>query len=169
MNLLFRDLRSLVLRAPSRRHCWVQVWLAIVCCVAGTADRGADLPAAGSAPNMAESAVNPDYVIGPGDTVQELVWRNPDLTSQVPVRPGAARFPRRWWKRRPGCCRQDHLGPGARHGATAGKIVRSPNVNVIVVNAVSSMSQVTVVATPGPRCRFARGCTSWMPSSRSAG
>ena len=149
MNLLFRDLGSLVLRAPSRRHCWVQVWLAIVCCVAGTASRGADLPAAGSAPNMAESAVNPDYVIGPGDTVQVFVWRNPDLTSQVPVRPdGKISTP----------LVEDMVAVGKTTSVLARdieqrlqKYVRSPNVNVIVVNAVSSMSQVTVVgavATP---------------------
>jgi polysaccharide export outer membrane protein len=29
----------------------------------------------------------PDYVIGPGDTVQIFVWRNPELTVTVPVRP----------------------------------------------------------------------------------
>lgn len=29
----------------------------------------------------------PDYVIGPGDNVQIFVWRNPELTVTVPVRP----------------------------------------------------------------------------------
>lgn len=28
-----------------------------------------------------------DYVIGPGDNIQVFVWRNPDLTTTVPVRP----------------------------------------------------------------------------------
>lgn len=35
----------------------------------------------------AASAVDPQYVIGPGDTVQVFVWRNPELTVTVPVRP----------------------------------------------------------------------------------
>jgi polysaccharide export outer membrane protein len=29
----------------------------------------------------------PDYIIGPGDSVNIFVWRNPELTSTVPVRP----------------------------------------------------------------------------------
>src|SRR4051812_25166161 len=29
----------------------------------------------------------PDYIIGPGDTIQVFVWRNPELTVNVPVRP----------------------------------------------------------------------------------
>ena len=28
-----------------------------------------------------------DYVIGPGDTLQVFVWRNPELTASIPVRP----------------------------------------------------------------------------------
>jgi polysaccharide export outer membrane protein len=149
MNLLFRDLRSLVLRALSRMHCWVQVSLAIACCVFGSVSRGADLPAAGAEPRLAESAVNPDYVIGPGDALQVFVWRNPDLTTQVPVRPdGKISTP----------LVEDMVAVGKTTSILARdieqrlqKYVRSPNVNVIVVNAVSSMSQVTVVgavATP---------------------
>jgi polysaccharide export outer membrane protein len=29
----------------------------------------------------------PDYLIGPGDALQIFVWRNPELTTTVPVRP----------------------------------------------------------------------------------
>lgn len=29
----------------------------------------------------------PDYLIGPGDSVQIFVWRNPELSATVPVRP----------------------------------------------------------------------------------
>ena len=41
-------------------------------------------PAAPAAP--AGVVVSPDYVIGPGDTLQVFVWRNPEF-SAVPVRP----------------------------------------------------------------------------------
>ena len=34
-----------------------------------------------------KSSVEYDYVIGPGDQLQIFVWRNPDLTVSVPVRP----------------------------------------------------------------------------------
>jgi polysaccharide export outer membrane protein len=30
---------------------------------------------------------NPDYLIGPGDTVNIIVWRNPEVSMAVPVRP----------------------------------------------------------------------------------
>jgi polysaccharide export outer membrane protein len=39
--------------------------------------------------NMAalESAATPDYLIGPGDSVNIIVWRNPEVSMSVPVRP----------------------------------------------------------------------------------
>jgi polysaccharide export outer membrane protein len=30
---------------------------------------------------------NPDYLIGPGDTINIMVWRNPEVSMAVPVRP----------------------------------------------------------------------------------
>jgi polysaccharide export outer membrane protein len=39
---------------------------------------------AGGAPSATKT---PDYIIGPGDNVNIFVWRNPELTSTVPVRP----------------------------------------------------------------------------------
>jgi polysaccharide export outer membrane protein len=39
-------------------------------------------------PAPAEAAVAaPDYLIGPGDTVNIIVWRNPEVSMSVPVRP----------------------------------------------------------------------------------
>ncbi|HHQ41834.1 MAG TPA: sugar ABC transporter substrate-binding protein [Chromatiales bacterium] len=32
-------------------------------------------------------APGPNYIIGPGDTVNVFVWRNPELSATVPVRP----------------------------------------------------------------------------------
>jgi polysaccharide export outer membrane protein len=48
--------------------------------------------AAGTAPEAAAAAPPSDpssdsYQIGPGDELNIFVWRNPDLTSKVPVRP----------------------------------------------------------------------------------
>ena len=34
-----------------------------------------------------ESDVNPDYLIGPGDNVNIFIWRQPELSATVPVRP----------------------------------------------------------------------------------
>ena len=41
------------------------------------------------APAMApgEQAATPDYLIGPGDQVEIFVWRNPELSLTLPVRP----------------------------------------------------------------------------------
>ena len=42
----------------------------------------------GVAPNCPEPAKgSTDYVIGAGDSLEIFVWRNPDLTTKVPVRP----------------------------------------------------------------------------------
>lgn len=54
---------------------------AVALVMAGCASRGAPPPVS-AAP--AETA---GYQIGPGDTLQIFVWRNPDLSTSVPVRP----------------------------------------------------------------------------------
>lgn len=38
-----------------------------------------------SPPNVSGSS--PDYIIGPGDGLQIFVWRNPEVSTSVPVRP----------------------------------------------------------------------------------
>jgi len=43
--------------------------------------------AAQSEPTAPPQPSTQNYVIGPGDTLQVFVWRNPDLTVSVPVRP----------------------------------------------------------------------------------
>lgn len=39
------------------------------------------------APDVPDATERPTYVIGPGDALQIYVWRNPDLSAGVPVRP----------------------------------------------------------------------------------
>lgn len=43
-----------------------------------------NLPAAEPNPPLVKT---PDYLIGPGDTMQVFVWRNPELSITLPVRP----------------------------------------------------------------------------------
>ncbi|GAB3461318.1 polysaccharide export protein [Massilia terrae] len=47
---------------------------------------GCATPQFPAAENQAVSA-NPDYLIGPGDSVNIVVWRNPEVSMAVPVRP----------------------------------------------------------------------------------
>ncbi len=45
------------------------------------------LPGGATEETVATTAANPDYLIGPGDTLQVFVWRSPELSVTVPVRP----------------------------------------------------------------------------------
>jgi polysaccharide export outer membrane protein len=91
----------------------------------------------------AKSSVGSDYVIGPGDTVQVFVWRNPELTTTVPVRPdGKVSTP----------LVEDMTAVGKTPTELARDIekvlseyVRSPQVNVIVTQPASAFSQVKVI------------------------
>ena len=109
------------------------------------------VPAAGAPPAVpaAAATVSPDYQIGPGDNLQIYVWQNPDLSVTVPVRQdGRVSTP----------LVEDMLAAGKTASQLARDIekvlseyVRSPKVNVFVLNAVSALSQVKVtgqVKTP---------------------
>ena len=82
-------------------------------------------------------------MIGPGDTVQVFVWRNPELSVTVPVRPdGKISTP----------LVEDMVAVGKTSSQLAREIekvlaeyVRSPQVNIIVTNPVSTFSQVKVI------------------------
>lgn len=97
-------------------------------------------PAAGAA---TPAVVDPDYMIGPGDTLQVFVWRNPELSVTVPVRPdGKISTP----------LVEDMSASGKTPSQLArdmegvlAEFVRSPQVNVIVTQALSSFSAVKVV------------------------
>jgi polysaccharide export outer membrane protein len=88
-------------------------------------------------------ATDPDYVIGPGDTVQVFVWRNPELSVTVPVRPdGKISTP----------LVEDMVAVGRTSSELAREIekvlaeyIRSPQVNIIVTNPVSAFSQIKVI------------------------
>lgn len=55
---------------------------------AATASSGAGKPAASdSGAKLPLSVAGPDYVIGPEDTLHISVWKEPDLTVTLPVRP----------------------------------------------------------------------------------
>jgi polysaccharide export outer membrane protein len=91
----------------------------------------------------AENKVGADYIIGPGDTLQVFVWRNPELTTIVPVRPdGKVSTP----------LVEDMVAVGKSPSQLARDIegvlaeyVRSPQVNVIVTQPVSTFSQVKII------------------------
>jgi polysaccharide export outer membrane protein len=44
-------------------------------------------PAYRAAPAVPQGGTDWNYLIGPGDTVQVFVWRNPDVSGSFPVRP----------------------------------------------------------------------------------
>ncbi len=89
------------------------------------------------------AVVDSSYVIGPGDTVQVFVWRNPELSVTVPVRPdGKISTP----------LVEDMVAVGKTSSQLAREIekvlaeyIRSPQVNIIVTNPVSTFSQVKVI------------------------
>lgn len=102
--------------------------------------------ARGSYPPAPKVAASPDYnyVIGPGDTVNVVVWRNPDLSTSVPVRPdGRITVP----------LVEDLQAIGKNPTTLArdmekalSKYIRDPVVTVVVTNFVGPFSeQIRVV------------------------
>ena len=100
-------------------------------------------PVPAPAPVAPARPVTDDYVIGPGDAVQIFVWRNPELTVSVTVRPdGKISTP----------LVENMVAVGKSPSQLARDIevvlsefVREPQVNVILGAAVSTFSQVKVV------------------------
>ena len=120
------------------------LFAALAAAVVSVAVAAAPATAPGAAP-----AVAADYRIGPGDSLQIYVWQNPDLSVTVPVRQdGKVSTP----------LVEDMLAAGKTASELARDIervlaeyVRSPKVNVFVLNAISALSQVKVtgqVKTP---------------------
>jgi polysaccharide export outer membrane protein len=117
----------------------------IVFCIATTASWANPAAADQDAePPLPASAVDANsYLIGPGDMLQVFVWRNPELSASIPVRPdGKISTP----------LVENLVAIGktpsqlAREMETAlSEYVRAPKVNIIVTTPVSVFSQVKAI------------------------
>ncbi len=111
--------------------------------LAAEADGTAPGPAATTPAPPPAVTGDPQYVIGPGDQLQVFVWRNPDLSVTVPVKPdGRITTP----------LVEDMQASGKTAGQLARDIekvlaqyVRTPQVNIIVATPLSLYSAVKVV------------------------
>jgi polysaccharide export outer membrane protein len=103
----------------------------------------ASAPTPAPTPTPAETKTPDNYIIGPGDTLEVFVWRNPELTVTVPVRPdGKISTP----------LVEDMVAVGKTPPLLArdmekvlSEYVREPKVNIIVTTAASAFSLVKVV------------------------
>jgi polysaccharide export outer membrane protein len=120
------------------------VWLAGFFGIACAAEAPAPAATPPQAPLPADQAASgPEYMIGPGDTLQVFVWRNAELTVTVPVGPdGKISTP----------LVENMVAVGKSRSQLARDIekvlseyVRSPQVNIIVTQAASAYSQVKIV------------------------
>jgi polysaccharide export outer membrane protein len=111
--------------------------------VSGSWSAAAVEPAPIATPATPAPAVTPDYVIGPGDELQVFVWRDPELTVTVPVRPdGKISTP----------LVEDMPAVGKTPVMLARDVekvlsvyVKSPQVNIIITKPASAYSQVKVI------------------------
>lgn len=137
-------------RSSSRVLAIVLVFAALVTASCSSAPpreivRAGATPAGGASADAAAPASDSanQYLIGPGDQLQVFVWRNPELSTTVPVRPdGKISTP----------LVENMTAVGktpsqlARDMETVlAEFVRSPKVNIIVTTPVSAFSQVKVV------------------------
>ena len=117
-------------------------WLLATALVIGCASSPPAEPPA-TPGTAAAKASDSNYIIGPGDTLEVFVWRNPELSVTVPVRPdGKISTP----------LVEDMVAVGKTAPQLArdmenvlSEYVRSPKVNIIVTNAASAFSLVKVV------------------------
>src|SRR5882762_11550438 len=117
---------------------WLAMSPLIVSCASGTPMATPPTPSQAQA-----QAVGNDYIIGPGDTLQVFVWRNPELSVTIPVRPDGKIST-------PLVESMVAVGKSAPQLArdmegVLSEYVRSPKVNIIVTTAASAFSQVKVV------------------------
>lgn len=118
-------------------------WLGVNLLMASCASEPPPAPLSTAPSSPAAKAPDSDYIIGPGDTLQVFVWRNPELSVTVPVRPdGKISTP----------LVEDMVAVGRTPPQLArdmervlSEYVRSPKVNIIVTTAASAFSLVKVV------------------------
>ena len=117
---------------------WLAVLPFVISCASSPTVQLPPTPDQGTA-----KAVGSDYIIGPGDTLQVFVWRNPELSVTVPVRPdGKISTP----------LVENMVAVGKTSPQLArdmegvlSEYVRSPKVNIIVTTAASAFTLVKVV------------------------
>jgi polysaccharide export outer membrane protein len=117
-------------------------WLVLSPLIVSCASAPTPAPAPTRTPAEAKPA-DDNYIIGPGDTLEVFVWRNPELSKSVPVRPdGKISTP----------LVEDMVAVGKtpqQLGRDMEKVlseyVRAPKVNIIVETAASAFSLVKVV------------------------
>jgi polysaccharide export outer membrane protein len=122
--------------------CKLSIGVGVLCLLVNASAAAAE-PAQAPAVTPAIPAVTPDYIIGPGDELQVFVWRNPELTVTVPVRPdGKISTP----------LVEDMPAVGKTPLTLARDVekvlsvyVKSPQVNIIVTKPASAYSQVKVI------------------------
>jgi polysaccharide export outer membrane protein len=125
-----------------------RLWLMFRLALRGAAMLGAAPPAFSAQPAMpageaVPTAVSPNYMIGPGDSLHIFVFQNDELSVTVPVRPdGKISTP----------LVEDMVAVGKTPSQLARDIekslavyVKSPKVNVVVMSAMSVFSQVRVI------------------------
>lgn len=95
-------------------------------------------------PAAALAPINPDYLIGPGDSVNIIVWRNPEVSMSVPVRPdGKITTP--LVEDLPAAGKTSTQLARDIEGALA-KFIQQPVVTVVVTNFVGNFSdQIRVI------------------------
>jgi polysaccharide export outer membrane protein len=96
------------------------------------------------ASTAAMAPINPDYLIGPGDGVNIIVWRNPEVSMTVPVRPdGKITTP--LVEDLPAAGKTSTQLARDIEGALA-KFIQQPVVTVIVTNFVGNFTdQIRVI------------------------
>ena len=118
-------------------------WLIAVPLLISCASHAPVEPAATTPSQITKAAADSNYIIGPGDTLEVFVWRNPELSVTVPVRPdGKISTP----------LVEDMVAVGKTSPQLVRDMekvlsvyVREPKVNIIVTQAASAFSLVKVV------------------------
>jgi polysaccharide export outer membrane protein len=117
---------------------WLAVCLIVISCASslpvGTPPATTQVPA---------KTVSDDYIIGPGDVLEVFVWRNPELSVTVPVRPdGKISTP---LVENMVAVGKTPLQLSRDLETQLAEYVRAPKVNIIVTTAASAFSLVKVV------------------------